>query len=115
MVGCRISSGLGAWAQQSAASRMAQSGSVIWRFIAVQQLVYIQAEPRYCSVQEITVQQISCGAGHRFSWPAEFEHGAQTTNNDRLRHADSRAGMCLYRVWDSKIARIVSRRRARSG
>jgi len=30
---------------------------------------------------------ISCGAGHRFSWPAEFEHGAQTTNNDRLRHA----------------------------
>ena len=25
-----------------------------------------------------------CGAGHRFLWPAEFEHGAQTTNNDRL-------------------------------
>src|ERR1035438_700932 len=39
-----------------------------------------------CSVQEITVQQIRCGAGHRFSWPAEFEHGTQTTNNDRLRH-----------------------------
>ena len=25
-----------------------------------------------------------------FSWPAEFEHGAQTTNNDRLRHAGHR-------------------------
>ena len=27
------------------------------------------------------VAQIRCGAGHRFSWPAEFEHGAQTTNS----------------------------------
>jgi hypothetical protein len=32
---------------------------------------------------------LPCGAGHRFSWPAEFEHGTQTTNNDRLRHASS--------------------------
>jgi len=28
---------------------------------------------------------MSCGAGHRFSWPAELDHGAQTANNDRLR------------------------------
>ena len=47
-------------------------------------------EVGWCSIQEITVQQISCGAGHRFSWPAEFEHGAQTTNDDRLRHAGHR-------------------------
>jgi hypothetical protein len=32
-------------------------------------------------------RKFSRGAGHRFSWPAEFESGSQTTNNDRLRHA----------------------------
>ena len=47
----------------------------------------ISPEVGWRSVQGITVQQISCGAGHRFSWPAELEHGAQTTNDDRLRHA----------------------------
>ena len=65
--------------------RLCACGAMLHRGVTdVQRGGYSALRVVQCSVQEITGQQISCGAGHRFSWPAEFEHGAQTTNNDRL-------------------------------
>ena len=34
----------------------------------------------WCDGSKANDSKSSCGAGHRFSWPAEFERGAKMTN-----------------------------------